>query len=379
MNNMSNTKYYNLPNTSTSLVIGCAGSGKISCYIEPILKDLKDESCIVIDSRGTLYEKYKKSLLSRGYNVKLLDIDNSESDTYNPFDYLNTDYDCVQLAHSFIQSVSKIEDNFFKNTTESLLTALICYIHMKYAGTNRHNFSEVIKLCSMMHSDFNTVKDMFEELRKANSYCLAVKRFDDFIFTCEGKTLNNIIIDLAVKLSVFNIPNVINLLSTSDKNIELKGLLDTNTVVFLKISINDLTYDFIHNIFITQVLDMLNNNSPKKLRIILDDFQRLNLGFDNQILLQLCSIFDKYDNTDNLKTDIIIQSIAQLKQGAYRNLIIQRCKAVICLGVISEEDCTFFMELVHVDVKGLPLEKLLVVKRDKFKAFAEKYNKIHEI
>ena len=44
MNNMSNTKYYNLPNTSTSLVIGCAGSGKTSCYIEPILKDLKDAS-----------------------------------------------------------------------------------------------------------------------------------------------------------------------------------------------------------------------------------------------------------------------------------------------------------------------------------------------
>lgn len=372
---MNNIKYYNLPNTPASLVIGKAGSGKSHCYIGQILKNLEDESCIAVDSRGELYEKYRESLENRGYSVKYLSIDSDTS--YNPFDYVNTEYDCAQLAHTFIESTSKKEeDKFFKGTTESLLTALISYVLIKFKGTDRCNFSEVIRLCCMMKDNFDDIRDKFEDLRKKDSGCLAVKRFDDFCFTCKEKTLDMIITELGIKLSVLNVPAIIKMFATSDNGINIKDLLDTKTVVFLNVQLNDTTYDFINNIFLTQILDMLNDNSPKKLRIILDEFQRLNLSFSNQMLLQICSIIDKYEYTDNFRIDFCIQSIAQLGIGAVRNLIIQRCKAIICLGAISKDDCDFFRELANIDVKILPIKELWVVEKSGTEITKKKFNKI---
>lgn len=375
---MEKTKYYNLSDVDISLVIGMAGSGKQRCYIEPILKDLNNECCIVIDSRRVLYEKYKNQLIGKGYDVKILDIENPDSNTYNPFDYLNTDNDCIELAHSIIKNTTnKNEDYFYKEGPEVLLTAFISYIHMKYNGTNKHNFSEVNNLCLLAHNHFDIVKDRFNNLRKTNPDCLAVIKFDTLLSACKGKILNNIIMELAVKLSIFNIPNVNNTLLTSDKNIDIKSLLDTKTVVFLKISLNDLTYDFIHNIFLMQVFDMLGNNNPKKLRIILDEFQRLNLSFDTHMFLQLCYIIDKYNNASCLKIDFIIQSISQIKHGAYYDLLIQGNNAIICLGVIGQEDFFFFNKLANINVSNLKIEELLVIKKNGFKVSTDKYKKVH--
>lgn len=375
---MEKTKYYNLSDVDISLVIGMAGSGKQRCYIEPILKDLNNECCIVIDSRRVLYEKYKNQLIEKGYDVKILDIENPDSNTYNPFDYLNTDNDCIELAHSIIKNTTnKNEDYFYKEGPEVLLTAFISYIHMEYNGTNKHNFSEVNNLCLLAHNHFDIVKDRFNNLRKTNPDCLAVIKFDTLLSACKGKILNNIIMELAAKLSIFNIPNVNNTLLTSDKNIDIKSLLDTNTVVFLKISLNDLTYDFIHNIFLMQVFDMLGNNNPKKLRIILDEFQRLNLSFDTHMFLQLCDIIDKYNNTSCLKIDFIIQSISQIKHGAYYDLLIQGNNAIICLGVIGQEDFFFFNKLANINISNLKIEELLVIKKNGFKVSTDKYKKVH--
>jgi type IV secretory pathway TraG/TraD family ATPase VirD4 len=375
---MEKTKYYNLSDVDISLVIGMAGSGKQRCYIEPILKDLNNECCIVIDSRRVLYEKYKNQLIEKGYDVKILDIENPDSNTYNPFDYLNTDNDCIELAHSIIKNTTnKNEDYFYKEGSEVLLTAFISYIHMEYNGTNKHNFSEVNNLCLLAHNHFDIVKDRFNNLRKTNPDCLAVIKFDTLLSACKGKILNNIIMELAAKLSIFNIPNVNNTLLTSDKNIDIKSLLDTNTVVFLKISLNDLTYDFIHNIFLMQVFDMLRNNNPKKLRIILDEFQRLNLSFDTHMFLQLCYIIDKYNNASCLKIDFIIQSISQIKHGAYYDLLIQGNNTIICLGVIGQEDFFFFNKLANINVSNLKIEELLVIKKNGFKVSTDKYKKVH--
>ena len=70
-----------------SIVMGSSGSGKTQMIILPMVKSLakNDESMIITDPKGEIYEKTSKMLKERGYNVVLLNFRNPQNGSgWNP-------------------------------------------------------------------------------------------------------------------------------------------------------------------------------------------------------------------------------------------------------------------------------------------------------
>ncbi len=72
-----------------SLVIGATGSGKTTTFINPMIQLLgaagKGSSMIMTDPKGELFDMHSEYLVSRGYDVKVLDLrDTYSSSRWNP-------------------------------------------------------------------------------------------------------------------------------------------------------------------------------------------------------------------------------------------------------------------------------------------------------
>jgi type IV secretion system protein VirD4 len=79
------------------LVIGSSGTYKTTSIVTPNLLQAQD-NFIVLDVKGELMYKYGLYLESKGYTVRCLNLkDQSKSDRYNPFDYIENENDLIKL------------------------------------------------------------------------------------------------------------------------------------------------------------------------------------------------------------------------------------------------------------------------------------------
>ena len=70
-----------------NLIIGSTGSGKTQCIIFPMVQSLAkhNESMVITDPKGEIYEKTSEMLRKRGYNIVLLNFRNPQNgNAWNP-------------------------------------------------------------------------------------------------------------------------------------------------------------------------------------------------------------------------------------------------------------------------------------------------------
>lgn len=127
------------PSPTNNLIIGITRSGKGEMFVFPsidVYSRAKEKTSLVItDPKLELFKSSKETLINRGYDVYLLNLDDPlHSMGFNPLEkikeaYLRKDYsDAELLAQSFSFSVFNDPTNpdpFFPESAASLLTALI--------------------------------------------------------------------------------------------------------------------------------------------------------------------------------------------------------------------------------------------------------------
>ena len=120
---------------SHTLIIGSTGSGKTRRLITPLIKILskKGESMILTDPKGEIYEENSAMLISKGYNIVVLNLRNPEKgNAWNPLTLPYKLYKegsdkanelLADLGRSLLHD-EKADDPFWQNSSSDYFTAL---------------------------------------------------------------------------------------------------------------------------------------------------------------------------------------------------------------------------------------------------------------
>lgn len=271
---------YITKNDAHTLVVGSTGSGKTQTIILPLIKlsMLANESLIINDVKGELYVKTANEFKKRGYNVLVLDFDNSKNGNYyNP---LSLPYKLYKDGNSD-RALNVIEsmgyylfsdkdtlnlDPFWINSCIDYFTGLCLYL---FKNNNEPSLNDIFDLAISL-SDDNNCSKLLKEIGKGNTIYYNVSG------TLESPkdTKGGIISTFTQKLKKFiSKENLSKMLSKSDFDIE--SIVKNKTVLYIVSGY----YDYSNNLiplFINQLFETINLcNNKKKINIILDEFDRL--------------------------------------------------------------------------------------------------------
>jgi type IV secretory pathway TraG/TraD family ATPase VirD4 len=300
-------------NHLNTAVIGCAGSGKGYHYIRPNLKN-EDGSNIFLVTADKNYVEY----IPEGYEITVLDFNELSSDVcYNPFHYIENEYDIRQLAHCMVTNVSrgKEKDEYFLDAWESLLCSAITYVHEK---SENKTMSEVLEVLKQMYDNPGQRCD--------KNACLSLIVMLDLF---QASTIKELMCKDAVHMDAF-------------KNEQKQAFV----IVLNRV---DCSFDVIVNMIISQIKQIvLKSKCKSHLKIMLDEFSRYYIC-DFPEFLAVCSTY-------NCSVDYCLQSICQLeaiygKQCAYDILGFSN---LVFLGTCSSADCQYLAERFE-EAKRKPL------------------------
>ena len=155
------------------LVIGGSGSGKTRFFVKPNIMQMHS-SYVVTDPKGTVVLECGKMLQKAGYRIKILNTINfDKSMHYNPFAYLHSEEDILNLANTIIKNTQgdgeKSGEDFWVKAERLLYTAFIALLYYEFPESEQ-NFSTLLWLinqCETREDDEtfkNAVDLVFEDL-----------------------------------------------------------------------------------------------------------------------------------------------------------------------------------------------------------------------
>ena len=393
------------------LVEGGSGTGKTRSIVEPNIMQL-NTSYVISDPKGEILQHTGKLLTEAGYELRVLNlIEMEHSNNYNPFHYVydkdgKLSQDAIQKLITTLFTATKTDgekEDFWSQKGKTVLNAIIMLLFEESAynakfdengeiieatrdQTNLNFYAVAEKMRRLSYpprgsqqpdgfflerqadEDENAFRDRqskaflckldkdFIELEKRKpDGCLALDLYKE-IRNAPEETGQSFLSSANVKTFMFNLENVKNL--TCCDNIELEKLGERKSALFLIISSQDKTYNFLANMMYTQMFDALSIQAsfkhggtlPIHVRCILDEFA--NIGeipnFD-----QVIAIVRSW----GVSVTIILQSLSQLKSRYEKTYetIIDCCATTIFLGGKGKTTLKELSETLGketIDVKG---------------------------
>lgn len=248
-----------------SLVLGSTGTGKSFGYVKPNVMQF-NTSFVITDPAGDLTRECGPALVANGYNVKVFNVAEMKySCRYNPFKYIRSEQDVMSMIDVFMQNTNDEEaskgDQFFTKAEQCLYLAMAFYIYEVYKDQpEKQNFNTMFEMYqeanasedSKRENEINEFDKKFIELAKVNPLSPALKYYRIFK-KGTGKTMKSILISAGVRLSFLAIPEVADLLSGDD--LELESLGDRKQAIFMIIKAENATYNFITAMLFTQMFE----------------------------------------------------------------------------------------------------------------------------
>ena len=291
------------------LVIGGSGAGKSASFVIPNALQLLG-SYVFTDPKGELYDRTAGFFKKKGYDVHVINlVDPRFSDGYNPLAHIRGTIDVDTIAKIISNKEGgdkKGSDPFWDQTSEALLKAVIYYILLN-RPKEEHSLSSCLALVRLGgENEGEDLRDLFMALPFDNP---ARKAFETIRLGSE-KTFSNILVSLAAKLEAFDSPEISAMTSTN--TIEFSELVTKKSVLYFITPATNDTYNFLMNIFFSQMLDRLydfadhnGGKLPTPLFLILDEFANIGRIPRFEQILSTCRSY-------RINISIILQSIDQL-------------------------------------------------------------------
>ncbi len=295
------------------LVIGGSGAGKSASFVIPNALQLLG-SYVFTDPKGELYDRTAGFYRKQGYDVHVINlVDPKCSDGYNPLSHIRPTHEALDvdtiakiISNKDGGGSKKSSDPFWDQTSEALLKAVLYYI-LYNRPKEEHSLASCLALVRLGgENDGDDLRNLFMDLPFDNP---ARKCFET-IRLGSDKTFANILISLAAKLEAFDSPDIAAMTSTN--TIEFSDLVDRKSVLYFITPATNDTYNFIMNVFFSQMLDRLYDYAdtnggklPTPLFLILDEFANIGRIPRFEQILSTCRSY-------RINISIILQSIDQL-------------------------------------------------------------------
>lgn len=321
---INNEVYYD-DSSDHTLIVGSTGSGKSVSLIMPLIFNLADanESLVINDTKGELYNITSDYLIKKGYNIKIINLrDALSSDGWNPlhlpykfFKENNLDEAC-DMIENFASSLTKnlsSKDMYWEKSATAVLTAL-CYGIMEDAKNedevNLYSiYNMLVEHGSKYIDRFNSL-DLYFNQKPMGSLSKMAYATGSF---AKGETRATLFSVLATVIKMFSDTGIANLTSRTD--FELEDIGKKKTAVFLiipdeKESRHQLATLFIHqcyqsNVYHAQSLE--TGSLPYRVNFILDEFANMP---------QIPNMANKItvSRSRNMRFYLVLQDFSQLKE-----------------------------------------------------------------
>ncbi len=306
-----------------NLVIGSTGAGKTQTTVLPMVNLLAkhDESMIITDPKGEIYEGTSNYLKSLGYNIVLLNFrDPQQGNAWNPM-YLpyslykdgNIDKS-VELLEDLASNIlhdpsAKGQDPFWENTSADYFAGLACALFedAKPEEINLNSISLMTTTGEEKLANTTYVKDYFSYKDPAGT---AYTKASSTLMA-PSDTKASILSVFKQKIQLFaSRANLSEMLSNND--FDMRDIGKKKTAVFIVIQDEKTTYHSLVTIFLKQCYETLisvaqesGGKLPHRTNFILDEFANMPPLKDVTTMVTAA-------RSRNIRFTFIIQNFAQL-------------------------------------------------------------------
>ena len=306
-----------------NIVIGSTGAGKTQTTVLPMVNLLAkhDESMIITDPKGEIYEHTSNYLKSLGYNIVLLNFrDPQQGNAWNPMYlpyslYKNGNIDkSVELLEDLAANIlkdpsAKGQDPFWENTSADYFAGLACSL-FEDANEDEINLNSI-----------NLMTTVGEEKLANTTYIKDYFSYKDPASTAYTKASSTLMAPSETKGSILSVfkqrvqlfasrANLSEMLANND--FDMRDIGRKKTAVFIVIQDEKTTYHTLVTIFLKQCYETLisvaqesGGKLPHRTNFILDEFANMPPLKDVTTMVTAA-------RSRNIRFTFIIQNFAQL-------------------------------------------------------------------
>ena len=337
------------------MVVGGSGAGKTRFYAKPNIMQA-NTSFVVLDPKGEILRDTGNLLKSKGYEIRVLDLINTErSHCYNPFAYVRDDKDVLKLINNLIRNTTpkgaQSSDPFWEKSETALLQALMLYL-LHEAPPEEQNFAMIMEMLASAQvkeddEDYESPLDiLFERLEMRDPESIAVKQYHIYK-QAAGKTAKSILISVGVRLAAFNLPQIGGL--TCHDELDLASMGEKKVALFCCIPDADTSLNYLVGMIYTQLFQTLyyvadrkyGGRLPVPVNCIMDEWPNVALPDDFEKILSTC-------RSRSIFCSIIVQNMSQIKalfKDSWESLV-GNCDELLYLGGNEKETHKYISELL---------------------------------
>ncbi|WP_455088858.1 VirD4-like conjugal transfer protein, CD1115 family [Peptoanaerobacter stomatis] len=351
-------KIYCVTDDTHSAVIGATRSGKTRCTVLQTIGVLgmADESMLITDSKGELFDYTSYFLENRGYDIRTLDFkDAKKSDRYNflqpVIDAVNADdiQDAIDKTWDITEALmpdNEKSEPIWKNGEASIIASSILMVVIenknKYMYQNLANvYRFIIQMAKSRTDEQGKYYILFEKLSEMIERKNPDHPARDILSISEiapNKTRSSFYTSALTTLRLFTNININSI--TSDTNINLKDIGRKKVALYIILPDEKETYYSIASLFVHQLYTSLVGQADKiggalrqRVNFILDEFGNFTKipNMDNKLTVS---------GSRNIRFNLFLQSFAQLdeKYGKEKSRIIRyNCENWLYIQTDDEE------------------------------------------
>lgn len=352
-------------NNYNTLVVSAPGKGKTYSYVMPNIASMIG-SYVIVETKNKLYKEYGEYLKINGYEVMHFDLDNLENSMhYNPFCFLKTSNDVMELCETFFPSNQRSNDPYWNEAAKTLLSHY-CYALLEFEDKEHQNISTLLDLAAKdvpLSSDATANQNMKYEYYRKFIELIEEKYPDSYTIKTRNALggVSKVNTTFSCIKSVFSTAMRLfsnkRLLEWSLNNeLHLEGFMDKKIAIFINVNdVKTANYPLV-SIMLTHIMKTLieiaDNTKDKMLKehcfFMLDDAANYIQN------IPIINNFIAVSRSRNISTSIICQSVAQLHdKGINPVTIVDNMAKILYLGSLDPSTTEFFGRITQENLNKI--------------------------